>query len=102
MISIEPFISFLCQLKIDYTSCLIGTSIYQTDSFVTSIIDRVSYFSYFTKKSYHANIVILVTFRHSVTILDTSLTTPENLNNDLLILKLARYSYFPPFGARSI
>ena len=38
--------------------------------------------------SYSANIVTFVTFRHFVTILDTSFTTPKNLTHDLDILEV--------------
>ena len=50
---------------------------------ICTFIDRVPYSSYFLLKA-----LTCIALRHSVTILDTSFTTPNNFTNYLLILKL--------------
>ena len=55
-------------------------------------IDRVTYFSYFTKSPLSLILLqifqLLLFFQHPVNILVTDFTNPDSLTNDLFILKL--------------
>ena len=54
-------------------------------------------------QSYHSNIVTFVALRHSVTILVTSFTAPENLTEGkITLVNKTKHFYFPIFFIQNI